>query len=86
MSNICIDNVQHHRGHPIADLAGSLTGRIRALRHRRSIKKLLDLDDTILDDIGVTRGEIQIASTLPLSVDAGTELHRMSLERRRRNQ
>ena len=84
MTDFCIDTVQPHRGHPVADLANNLTGRIRAIRRRRGLKRLLDLDDRMLDDIGVTRGEVQIASNLPLSLDAERELRRMSLERRRR--
>ena len=86
MTDFTIDHVPYRGGHPIAHLADSLAGRIRAIRRRRGFNKLHDLDDRMLDDIGVTRGEVQIASSLPLSVDAATELHRMSTERRRRNQ
>ena len=51
---------------------------------RQKFKKLLDLDDRMLDDMGVHRFEVERAARLPLSVDAGVELHRMSLERRSR--
>lgn len=70
-------------GHPIHDLSASLIERIRHIRRRRGLKRLLDLDDHMLDDLGVTRGEVQIATGLPLSADAATELRRMSLQRRR---
>ncbi len=70
-------------GHPIADLARRLESSIRQRRRRRGFRKLLDLEDHMLDDIGVTRSEVMIAAHLPLSVDAATELRRMSLERRR---
>ena len=72
------------QGHPLFALADSLTARVRQYRRRRGMKRLLDLDAATLDDIGVTRGEIDIALRQPLSVDAATELRRMSLERRRR--
>ena len=84
MNDFCIDQSQPSRGHPIADLANSLSRRLQIMHRRRGFNRLHDLDDHMLDDIGVTRGEVQIASNLPLSVDAGLELHRMSLERRRR--
>ena len=73
------------RGHPIHDLGQKLSDRIRQMHRRRGLRRLLDKDDEILDDIGVTRGEIQIATDLPLSVDAASALYRMSLERRRRH-
>lgn len=73
-----------HDGHPIKTLSEALIDRLLNLRRRRNFKRLHDLDDHMLKDIGVTRGEVEIASQLPLSVDAATELRRMSLERRRR--
>ncbi|MEM1430755.1 MAG: DUF1127 domain-containing protein [Pseudomonadota bacterium] len=50
---------------------------------RRAMKRLLDLDDHMLDDIGVTREEVETAAAMPLSVNAAVELHRTALERRR---
>ncbi|MEM7719741.1 MAG: DUF1127 domain-containing protein, partial [Pseudomonadota bacterium] len=73
-----------HAGHPIQTLTSQLFDRIRQIRRRRGLNRLRDLDDHMLNDIGVTRGEVEIAGNLPLSVDAATELRRMSLERRRR--
>ncbi|MGR3511350.1 MAG: DUF1127 domain-containing protein [Paracoccaceae bacterium] len=73
-----------HSGHPIQTLSGQLLERLRVFRRRRHFNRLLDLDDHMLKDIGVTRGEVEIASKLPLSTDAATELRRMSLERKRR--
>lgn len=70
-------------GHPLTRLVSSLADRARNHRRRRRFNRLLDLDDAMLKDIGVTRGEVQIASGLPLSVNAATELRRISLERRR---
>ena len=74
-----------HTGHPIQTLSGMLIERLAQIRHHRRLTRLLDLDDHMLKDVGVTRGEIEIATNLPLSVDAATELRRMSLERRRRH-
>lgn len=71
-------------GHPIRHLADRLTDRLGNIRRRRGFNRLHDLDDHMLDDLGVTRGEVEIASALPLSVDAAMELRRISLERRRR--
>ncbi len=73
-----------HSGDYIGTLSGNLIRRISEIRTRRRLKRLLDLDDHMLKDVGVTRGEIEIATGLPLSSDAATELRRMSLERRRR--
>ncbi len=82
-----IQNTTHtaRAGHPLHQLSVSLAERIRQYRRRRGFKRLLDLDDHMLRDIGVTRAEVEIAANLPLSVDAGQELRRMSLERRRRH-
>lgn len=70
-------------GHPLFALADNLTTRIKQFRCRQNMKRLLDLDAATLKDIGVTRGEVEIALGHPLSVDAATELRRMSLERRK---
>lgn len=51
--------------------------------NRRRFNRLLDLEDAILDDIGVTRGDVLIASRLPMQRNAALELRRISLERRR---
>lgn len=74
-----------HTGHPIHTLTGQLIERLGQIRRRRQFHRLHDLDDHMLKDIGVTRGEVEIAGRMPLSVDAATELRRMSIERRRRH-
>ena len=56
----------------------------RYQRHidRQAFMKLVDLDDPILDDIGVTRSEVLWASSLPLSQNAAIELEKTALTRR----
>ena len=53
-------------GHPITQLASSLAARLSARRSRRQFRRLLDLDDHMLDDLGVKRHEVQWAASLPL--------------------
>lgn len=71
-------------GHPLFDLADRLSERLRQATRRKGLKRLLDLDDHMLEDIGVLRHEVEHAVGLPLSINAATELRRISLERRRR--
>lgn len=80
----CVTETRSDVGHPIHRLAASLTQRLREKRRRRAMRRLIDYDNQMLEDIGVTRGEIWAATSLPASADAATELRRMSLERRRR--
>jgi uncharacterized protein YjiS (DUF1127 family) len=55
----------------------------RAFLRRRKVSRLQDLDDHILDDIGLTRRDVEIATRLPFSRDAADELRRLALEHRR---
>lgn len=70
-------------GHPIADLSRRLSERLRQRRDRRALRRITDLDDHLLRDIGVTRAEVELALSAPLTLDAGTELRRLANERRR---
>ena len=78
-----VDTTGRPTGHAIHALAQALTGRIKSRLRRRQFKTLLDLDDHMLNDIGVTRSEVETAANLPLPVNAAIELRRMSLARRR---
>ncbi|MEM8555267.1 MAG: DUF1127 domain-containing protein [Pseudomonadota bacterium] len=56
--------------------------RFRHWRLRRRVQSLDDLDDQMLDDIGVTRDEIRRASRTPLHLNASEELYRAAFLRR----
>lgn len=71
-------------GHPLQTFAEALARYRKNRVRRKKFKNLLDLNDQMLSDIGVHRGEVELAANLPLSVNAATELQRMSLERKRR--
>ena len=71
-------------GHPIANWAKTVSRVMRERRRRKGFKRLLDLDDALLKDIGVMRSEVLHCAHLPLSSDAATELRRISLSRRLR--
>ena len=70
-------------GNPLYDLSTNLAARVSQLRHRRTLRRMLDLENYALEDMGVIRGEIDWVLSLPLSIDAGTELRRLSKERRK---
>lgn len=53
------------------------------IQNWRGVEAMLKLDDALLRDMGVTRGEIIRASRLPLSHRAGEELSRVSRRRAR---
>ena len=72
-------------GNPLNALARALEIRIGERRARKGISQMLDLDDHMLRDVGLTRNEIHRATHMPLSFDAATELHRISLARSRPN-
>ena len=65
-------------------LARAVAAYARNALRRRRIKRLVDLDDHLLDDIGVTRHEVEIATRLPFTHDPTVELRRLAEERRRR--
>jgi len=54
----------------------------RALRARRALRNMLSYDDRMLDDIGVTRDEIDRALGLPLDVNAAQALASEASRRR----
>lgn len=83
MTHTTLNPVARGAGNPLYDLSTNLTSRISQLRSRRSLKRMLDLEDYMLEDMGVLRGEIDWVLSLPLTVDAGAELRRLSEQRRK---
>ena len=73
--------------HPNRPAARPFLARIAALpthwRRRRRYARLHALDDRMLDDIGVTRAEVDRHAGLPLHRNAALELHAAAVERRR---
>lgn len=55
----------------------------RRLRRRQRLRYLLDLDDAILEDIGLTRAEVAWATRLPLATNAALALQERAQLRRR---
>lgn len=51
-------------------------------RHRRAVRELWRLDDHMLRDIGLTRGDVAAALALPLDKDPSTRLRILAVERR----
>jgi uncharacterized protein YjiS (DUF1127 family) len=45
---------------------------------RRSVRKLLDMDDYMLRDTGTSRGDVEWAAGLPLTVNAALALEERS--------
>ena len=65
-----------------ARLLAGVTGLVRTYRHRRQVAALLSWDDRGLEDIGVTRADVQLAIALPVSEDPSFRLRMWALERR----
>jgi uncharacterized protein YjiS (DUF1127 family) len=53
-----------------------------ALRNRRSVAKLLDWDDRMLRDIGLTPGDVRAVMATPVGEDPSLRLSILSVERR----
>ncbi len=74
-----IANTATDRGHSaiqmsLATLRQRLSERRRQRQLRQEYLAMLDLDDHILRDIGVTRGQVAWAAQMPLSQDAEAEI------------
>ncbi|NNE89818.1 MAG: hypothetical protein HKN27_17255 [Silicimonas sp.] len=70
-------------GNPLYDLSTSLTARVNEHRNRRSLKRLLEHEEYVLDDMGFARVDIDWVLSLPLTIDAAAELARLTEERRK---
>ena len=59
-----------------------VAGFVRAARNRRSVAKLLEWDERMLRDIGLTTGDVHAAMALRVSEDPSQRLEALSAERR----
>jgi uncharacterized protein YjiS (DUF1127 family) len=59
-----------------------IAGLVRAARNRRSVAKLLEWDERMLRDIGLTSGDVHAAMALRVSEDPSRKLEALSAERR----
>ncbi|AJY46142.1 DUF1127 domain-containing protein [Martelella endophytica] len=53
----------------------------RFIRNRLAIKQMVHLDDALLKDIGLTRGEVENAYMKPVTNDPMAELRRAASDR-----
>ncbi len=49
---------------------------------RRLVRNMLDMEDVMLDDVGIERHEVQWAARLPLTVNASIAMHERARRRR----
>lgn len=82
--------MQHTVTKPAVATGASLTGALlayagrlwRVMQHRREVNRLLNVDDRMLADIGLTRSEVEGALETPLHVDPSMQLVRARQARR----
>ena len=68
---------------PMSRLAAMLETRRQNRDRRAAFLNMLRLDDNILDDIGVTRAEVDAAARLPLHLNAADALAATARARRK---
>ena len=61
----------------------SVQAQLANWQRRRQFKRLLDLDDRLLDDIGLIREEVIWGAGLPLNINASLVAHNKARQRRR---
>ncbi len=66
-------------GHPLFHLADRLAKRTQVAAYRKSLARILKLDDHMLKDIGVTRDQVRRTLNAPRARDAEVELQKLSL-------
>jgi uncharacterized protein YjiS (DUF1127 family) len=79
-------NVRRTPEGKLVALAGAIMNRVaavrRAIQNRRSVKQLLEWDARMLQDIGLTRGDVVAAMSGPINEDPAHRLSVLSVERR----
>ena len=88
LGNCCIDGtpttiITDLTANPLKRVFAFLAERRKRRLDRVALRSLLSMDDNTLKDIGISRGDVQWASNLPLSTSATTELE--ILARRQQN-
>ncbi|OUS08160.1 hypothetical protein A9Q96_01470 [Rhodobacterales bacterium 52_120_T64] len=66
----------------IATLKGKLNDHVQRRADNKNFKYLMQLDDYMLKDIGVSRGDVIWAGTLPVNANASLELAKLALANR----
>jgi uncharacterized protein YjiS (DUF1127 family) len=66
-------------------LGNALVQLIRAKRNRLSVMHMLEMDDHMLRDIGLTRGDVYCSLATPASMDPSSRLRIFAVERRAGN-
>ncbi|MCB1507561.1 MAG: DUF1127 domain-containing protein [Hyphomicrobiaceae bacterium] len=61
----------------VTRLAAMAAARLRHWKNRRELSVLLEMDDSMLKDIGLTRGDVHHALSLPLDENPATALSRV---------
>ncbi|MFK8032884.1 MAG: DUF1127 domain-containing protein [Hyphomicrobiales bacterium] len=71
-----------HMTNGVAYLAKRMAIFWNTWKNRRMMTKLVTLDDHMLKDIGLTRGDLRMVSALPYSDDPTSRLRVLAVERR----
>lgn len=81
-----VSQLQSPAGEKLAALGRIVLGRVaglwRAMQNRRSVKQLLEWDARMLNDIGLTPGDVLSAMSGPVGEDPSYRLSVLSVERR----
>lgn len=64
------------------EFSGQFKRRKQKRLDRQSFQQLLFAEDFVLEDIGVTRADVEWANKLPISQNAALELHNLVLQNR----
>ena len=59
-------------------LIATAKGMAKEFRNRRELRELLEKDDRILSDIGLTRADVESALSKPMGINARHEAFRLS--------
>ncbi len=66
----------------IATVKGKIAGRIQRRADNKTFRYLMQLDDAMLKDIGISRGDVVWAGNLPVNANASLELAKLAMANR----